>query len=236
MSWTFVNSGSNGSSGSATTLAASVASVQAGDVAIVGIKWEDGGPGTVTCSDGTSSLTEYAPAEQGVGGADQWIDMFYLLSSVATGTVTYTVTFNAARTWRGICAMAWRPSAAASLDGTAVQNDGTSAVVNSGNITTTGADGLAVGFYGEFGRTFSSVLINGVAVAQSVTNSASGQKDQMFARTYSAGFTGAASGGLDASEQWNVGLLAFNIGGGGAAFIARRNAPQLQAVKRASLY
>lgn len=224
MAWTFVSQGgtSTDKSASSLTIAETSASVAAGDLVVVWVKWENGAT-TVSCSDGTSSLTNWGPGNLSVGGADQRGTLFYLLSSVATGTVTYTATFGAGRSWRGMCVMVYRPSAAASLDGTATGTSGTSTAANSGNLTTTGTDGVAFGAYGEFGDPIASPLINGSAADQFRDNSASGSsREALWAKSYTSGFTGAASGTLSAVNQWICGVIAFKIAAGGGGSILRQ--------------
>lgn len=213
MGFTFVNKGGTGGSGSSTTLALVVTGIHAGDLIVVGVKWE-GGDTTVSVSDGTTTLTADPDGHNSRGLNDPRSCVFYLLSSVASGSVTYTVTFGAARSWRSITVMAYTPSASCTLEDSHSGN-GSSTAVNSGNIITVGTDGLAFGFYGEFGSALTSPLINGVAPDQTqVSGGPDSQRDTLWSKSYSSGFTGAASGTIS-SLDWLCTAIAFKIAGGG---------------------
>lgn len=224
-SFTFVGGcGGNDDSGTTATVSCNVAGVQAGDLAFVTDSFE-GSTTTATCSDGTSSLTQTAfGVTAGARGTEPWLAAFYIMSSSASGTVTYTTTLGANRAFKQIAVQVWRPSAAASLDGTAVAASGGTTPISSGNITTTGTDGLAFGSYAEFGQATTSELINGVAEDQKqIANAPSSRNTTQWSRTYSSGFTGDAGGTMGGNEQYTLGVTAFKIGagGGGASNVPR---------------
>lgn len=223
MGFTFVNSGQTGNTGSGTSLAVNVTGVNAGDLVVVLVKWESTDT-TVSVSDGTSSLVASAAGNVGSSGA-YYTSVFYLLSSVASGTVTYTVTWGAARTFRDLIVVVHTPSAAASLDGTATGTYSASGTtLNSGNITTTGTDGMAFGTYGDFsGNHPTSAAINGVGATREIDGGA-GVASAIWMRAYTAGFTGAATGTItSAGPDWVCEIIAFKIGagGGGGGFFSR---------------
>jgi hypothetical protein len=194
------------------------ASVAAGDLVIVAVKWENADT-TVTVSDGTSSLTE-TPAGHAADASPAWTTAFYLLSSVATGTVTYTVTWSAAQTFRDIGVMVYRPPSTPVTDGTFVKAVGNSTAFASGNITTTGTDGVAFGYYGETGGTASAQQINGSAASQVLTFGVQ-PRSSIWSLTYTAGFTGQATATISPSGTWGGGLMAFKASGAAAAPPAR---------------
>lgn len=235
MSWTFVSSGGASTAGSATSITQNLTSVHAGDLAVIWAKWE-GAAGSPTCSDGTSSLTPWAPGVISQSGAEPFGCIWYLLASVATGTVTYTISLGAGRAFRDIEGMIWTPSAAASLDGTAQgAYKAPTTTPTSDNITTSGTDGLAFGVYGDFsGTTNTSPLINAIA-ADRFENGPTGHSSAIWAKTYSAGFTGPAKITAGASVDSLMGIIAFKIGAAATA-VVRPNRPIQQAVKRASYY
>lgn len=213
--YTFVGGCGNNSDGSSLTVACTVASVQAGDLAFTSTSFE-GATTTATVSDGTSSLTATAyGVTAGTRNSEPWLAAHYLLSSTATGSVTYTTTLGATRTFKQIAVQVWRPSAAASLDGTAVaaaSAAGGSTTPNSGNITTTTSDGLAFASYAEFGQATTAELINGVAEDQKqIANAGASRNSSTWSRTFAAGFTGAASGTLASAQRWTIGVTAFKI-------------------------
>lgn len=220
MPFTFHLKNGSGASAGSTTATVVLTGVSVGDLIVVAAKWESGvaSAGTATCSDGTSSLTKWAPGElSAIANIDPRLVMFYLLSSVATGTVTYTVTFSGSMSFRDVIAMAYAPPSAASLDGTPVGAGAASGTaISSGNITTTGTDGVAFGSYAEFGSSASAMNINGVAADQ--TQVAAGTANsQLWSKTYSGGYTGAATATISFSNSWLCGVIAFKAAGGAAA-------------------
>lgn len=213
MGFTYVGTGQNGSSSSATTLAATVAGVHAGDLVLVLSKWESSDT-TVSVSDGTSSLTQTSASHASVGGSEPYSTCHYLLSSVASGSVTYTVTWGAARPFRDIVVIVYTPSGSVVTDGTPPAGaGGTGTAAASGSITTTGTDGIAFGTYGEYGRPITATKINGVNSDRIVTGGFANHS-AIWAKSYTSGFTGTASGTLDLSERWVLEVIAFKISGG----------------------
>jgi hypothetical protein len=196
------------------TIAVTLAGVAAGDLVVVSCKFE-GGATTATCSDGTSSLTQSAVGVQANASGDPREVMFYILSSVASGSVTYTVTFGAARTFRNIMVIANTPPAntTVALDGTAAGNTNAgSTAVDSSNMTTTGTNGMAYGGYGGFGSHITRVSSNAARPDAYQGTSTSG--NALWCAAYSSGFTGSAAGTLDVSERWNAQILSFNAQAG----------------------
>src|SRR5689334_15099250 len=137
MAFTYVNSIGGSSGGSSTTVAATLVgpTVAAGDLIVVVVKWE-GATTTCSVSDGTTTLTEWSKGVQSQSGNEPFMDVFYLLASVATGLPTYTATLGAARSFKDISVMVYRPPSAASLDGTPNANSNAgSSTLDTGNIT-----------------------------------------------------------------------------------------------------
>jgi hypothetical protein len=119
--------------------------------------------------------------------------------------VTYTATFDAARTFKRILVKNFNYSGTVALD-TQATNSATSANPSSGNITTTGAYHLALAGYGEYsGNALSSPLINGFAVDHTlVTANKRGMWDQKTNVTYTGGFAVTMS-----SAAWVCNIIAF---------------------------
>lgn len=200
-------SGSGGAIGVAVT-------ASAGDLAVGFLKWE-GTSTTATASDGTTSMTAWSKGVISSGGSEPFMDAFYILSSVASGSVTYTFTPGANRTFRDVAVMTYTPSGTVTTDGTAASANGNSTAPNSGNITTTSSDGVAFGFYGDFGNTVGTEKINAIA-AEHVQNAGT-NLSEMWSKTYAAGFTGVAQATLGGSGLWLCGVIAFqNTASGGA--------------------
>jgi len=208
MAWIFNTTGTGSGSGS-TTVTVTATGVKAGDLVVVPVKWE-GGDTTVTCSDGASNLTETTAVHRTDGGGGS-MTCFYLLASTKSGSVTYTATFGASRTFQDIGVMTYSPTRrGAVLDGTPSSAAGSSATLNSGNITTSGTDGVAFGYYGETGNTPSAQKINNVAADQ-VLSFGTAPRSSLWSKAYSAGFTGAATATISPSGVWNGGIIAFNL-------------------------
>lgn len=220
MSWTFVDSDGANGAGSSTTIASPGLTVNVGDLVVVMAKWE-GADTTVSFGDGTSTLTPWSIGNQGTTGSNNepHLAVAYILASVASGTnsVVYTATFGATRAFRDIIVMVFTPSAACSVDGSPNCNAGnsgagTGTTLASGNITTSGTDGIAFGAYAEYGATLLSDQINGVALAHSQT---AGTASTLYNITYASGFTGQATGQFSSANRWVLGVIAFKVGGGG---------------------
>ena len=211
--WTFVNTGGTGTSATGTSLTFTIAGVHVGDVIAINVKWE-GGDTTVSCSDTASSYTDAFVGAHvtGTNGGSQ--TMCYTLSSGTSGTVTYTVTWGATRTFRDIGGIAYTPPSAAVLDGTGHLASATAATADSGNMTTTSTDGLAVGGYGETGGvpTTASAAINSVTRDQ-ILAYGSASHSCIWSKSYSSGFTGSATVPLGSSTVYNAGIIAFKPSG-----------------------
>lgn len=221
--FTFVNSGENGSSASNTSLQATVTGVHAGDLVVILAKWENGDT-TVSASDGTSSFTDALSGNHAVGTAgagEPNVTALYLLSSVTSGSVTYTVTWGAARPWKDVIVAVYTPgSGTLSLDGTANKNVGAGTSLTTGNITTSGTDGIAFALYGEYGTGLDSEKINGLVADRTIVGGVVNQSE-IWIKSYTSGFTGQGTATLNSSNNWAAAILAFKLtasgGGGGGA-------------------
>jgi hypothetical protein len=201
-------------SGAATHITAQVPGVAAGDVVVVIAKWEGGAGSSISCSDGTSSLTASSVSSttgQANTSGDPYLAIFYLLSSVATGTVTYDVSIGASRTFRDMAVIVVTPPAGSgsiALDGTNTGNTAASGTsLTSNNHTTTGTRGMSFGGYAEFGASIQKPKVNSV-LPDGFRQSASGNS-AAWCVSYTAGFTGAATGTLSGSNRWNAQVISF---------------------------
>ncbi len=181
--------------------------VNAGDLIICWVVWGvDIGSGSV--SDGTST---FEVGSLNTGGAFSTANgqFYYLLSSVATGSPTYT--------WTGVGAYSpqiilevWRPSAAVLLDTQIATASGSSTSVDSGSIATTGTDELVLGgMYASNVPALSNYAIGGIDAS---TNAAVSNADHEYAAWYLA-TTGTvhATLTLDSSQTWLANAIAFKI-------------------------
>lgn len=211
MSFTLVNSGVNSNNGSGGTLGIAITGVHANDLIFASASCS-GVAGITSVSDGTTTFT--TQTEQHTGNSGNSIRSFYLLASVASGTLTYTVTYSGTPTSRSLTVYVFTPSSAASLDGfNATETIATTAGV-SGNITTTGTDELCFGSQVNENASASSVeKVNGVA-ATAVINS--GTNHTLWYTTPSATFTGQATETIGSSTRTLTVVAAFKTSGGGA--------------------
>lgn len=217
MSFTFKDSDGANGSGSSSTIVSPGLTVAAGDIVVVMVGWE-GTDTTIAVSDGTTTLTPWSIGNKGTAGSngEPHLAMSYLLASVASGTntVVYTATYGAARTFRTIAVYVFTPSAAASIGGSPNCSAGsgtTGTALASGNITTTGMDGLAVAAYSEYGGTLDGTQkINGV---DDVGTQLCGTSHScLYYIAYAAEFTGQATAGIGSNNRWVLGVIAFKIG------------------------
>jgi len=209
MSWTFVNSNGASGAGALATIPVTVTGCHAGDIAFIVAKHEGTASTTPTLSDAVGGTYSIVITEQGVSSAEPWMSAFWGTVG-ATGSVTFTVTFSATKTFRDIGVIVYTPPVGAtiSLDGTPVsQGHAAATAVTSGNITTAGTDGIAVGLYGSFGDDITSMLINGGAADH--TQKASANNSAIWTRAYSSGFTGAATGTTGGGNTWDAGAFAL---------------------------
>lgn len=229
--FTFVQSGSNSSGGTpVSSLGVTLASVGAGALVNIWVKHE-GAPVGMSVSDGTSTLTGGTKTDHGNGDLS---GQFHYLLSANGGTKTYTVTFSGSvsRTFISLIAFEYSFSGTASLDG---ENggSGTGTTLTSGNFTTTATDGVAFGGYGEYSTAnLSTTAINGVAADGTIQlsgNTFSGA----WRKTFTSGFTGAATAAIDNSFDWVCRGIAFKAEAS-AGFSVPRNISAQTAVKRAA--
>jgi hypothetical protein len=199
----FARNGGAFSDASGTTLSLQLTNVKAGSLIVAYVKWEGTSASTVSLSDGTSTFT--ADTINTAANNDLSGRFFYLPSSAASGTVTYTATWSAGRPFRKLMVYEY------SYSGGTVTFDGsnrataTSGTLNSGNITTTGADEIVFGAYGEYNSNNTTTeRIGGVAADQVLrANYAS-----MWSKTFTAPFTGAATASGN-SSRWIGNVIAF---------------------------
>ena len=214
----FVVNGSNSNVlyPSGTSITVQLTNVAAGELIVVYTR-HDGAPTTMSVSDGTSSFEAGTLTDHANG--DFSAQFHYLLTSVATGTVTYTCTVGAARASRMILVARVSYTGTASLD---VQNtgQGTSTAPASGTVTTTGTDEIVWGCYADYsGQLTTAEKINAVD-ADAVIDDSANHNDAMWYRVLSATFAnGTASGTIAVSNPWICHVIAFKAAAGGAASV-----------------
>lgn len=208
--WEAVGSSATNESSAGLTVTRTITGVQTGDF-VLAYADHQGGPGTMSVSDGTSTFTQDPNGIQHNPDGDPHSCFFYLLSSVATGSVTYTLTFDAPRPYSNFQVWVERPSSACSYEDSNSASSASGSTADSGNITTTGADGVAFGAYAEYGKDLGNPKINGLVRDSNLVS----LRSMTWLKAYFAGFTGAAVGTVnDGPARWNCHAIAFKIGGG----------------------
>lgn len=178
--------------------------VQAGHLIVVGVKWSIGDV-TCTVSDGTSSFTARARI-----GTTTYAQQFYLLASVASGTVTYTATFSGALADHpSITVQEFSYTGTAAFDA-APANDGAAGLnssANSGTLSTTGTDELVVGFAASASDALvDTEAIGGVAAT---ANAAHTDDVSQFFRILTEAASNIAATATVAWTNWACGALSF---------------------------
>jgi len=210
--FTFVKSTGVTDDASDTTTTAQLLTVTAGNLIALWVKHE-GTAVTITASDGTTSFT--ARTKTSHTNNDLHGQWFYLLSSVASGTVTYTATFSTARAFKRMIVFEFDPTGSAAYDTealSATNANGTS--LTSGNLTTTANDSLVLGGYGDYSAAnLTAMQINGVNAAniRGADDSTGTTQDisAAWSRTPTATFTGAATATLASANDYVLNAIAF---------------------------
>jgi hypothetical protein len=195
---------SNGGASNSITLTG----VGAGDLVVCAVQ-NDTLSGSGTMSDGTSSLTALTQFNSGSAPGNQF---FYILSSVASGSVTYTPSITGSiqecfefhvtggKTWH--------------FDADNQNGVGGGTSVTTGNITTTGGNGLeAVVFVNKLKNVASSVsnpLIDGITPVEPSWSPIGGANHHEYYLIPSIGtFTGQGTLTYGTSTNWVAGIVAF---------------------------
>lgn len=218
MAFTFSKSVASAASSSGTTKAETVVGVVAGSLVVCWAKWEN---------NNTVTMTAFAETTNGSKSADGFSTAIvnttppvqgryaYIFSGTG-GDITYTATFSASAAFIRLIILTFTYTAGSvAADGTDAGSTGNSTAPNSGNMTTTGTDGLSCGAAAITNAVvLSSPLINGLA-GSNLTNS--GTSVDMWDKTYSTGFTGAASATYASSDNWVCSIISFKGAGAAAA-------------------
>lgn len=212
MPFSIRGSGSNGSNASATSLASSsVTGVQAGDVALVWVTHQ-GTAGSITVSDGTTSLT--AATKRSHDNGDLYGQWFYLLSSVATGSLQYTATYGNSVPFRSIVAFVFAPTGVPTFDTEALSAaNANAASMTSGTFDTNTADEIVAAGYANYGGGLpASEQINGAA-ADAVVDTPN-DLGTAFYRILTSTFTGGAATGTISAQVYILNAIAIKSSAG----------------------
>lgn len=204
MALTFVKSAGTRTAGSGTTITVQLTTVTAGHLIVIFAGAAAVTSTTVSVSDGTTAFTLTPQGVQANAGNACFGSFHYLLSSVASGTVTYTATFGAAKTNGVIYAFeySYTGTPAFDVENVASSNGGTTALTT-GNVTTTGSDEvLLVGVVSNtFGGAITSPTIDGTAGTHAT------QEAGPLSEVYDLAKTGVTVGG--GGTMWNSSWVAL---------------------------
>ena len=209
MAFSFINSAVGNNTGSGTVLNCGTSlDIQAGDLIVAHACWE-GGTTTVAISDGGSNALTM---EDVVAGSTIWTAMGYKLAGVANAAATFTLTLGAARTYRDILVLQFRPDSGETVTKVA----GPSSAVGSSNtplsstISPAGTDLVVVGGVGHYDYNESNWLIGGVS-ADGYRWPGQPYFSGIWYKIYSSSQSSiAAQCTLGGSAAWACNILAFN--------------------------
>ena len=165
--------------------------VTAGNLIVVGFsEIKDASPTTLSCSDGTSTLTAVAESS---GKFVRW-RFFYLLSA-NSGNRTYTITGGngSPGAASSTIVMEFSYTGSLSFEDYSNNSDDESTSVSSGNIQPSGYSLVLGGAYAYGGSTYSSCQVNGVAADGQKSHSDLNTWPPMWYRVVTSGFDGAAT-------------------------------------------
>jgi hypothetical protein len=217
MAFTFIAAVGNNDGAAGTTLdATSSLNVAAGDLLIGWGKYE----GTndtfaIAKTTGGNDFTFDAGDEINHTNNDLNGSFGYKISASADATFTPRLT-TGSRAFRSLIVLQFRPDAGETVtkDGSN-KAEGSTTAINSGNITTTGTDGVVVGAYGPYSaRDTNSELIDGVAATEP-TNSPQGFASAWYRILTAAISSGAATATIGGAEQHIEAVIAFKSEAGG---------------------
>jgi len=213
---TFVKSNSNVSAPTSATSTVQLTTVTAGNLIIVAQKSEGAGEQAISgISDGTSSFS-LATEKEHTNGDLRW-RFGYLLSSVASGTVTYTVTRgNALACCFTTFAFEFSYSggtAAFDTEPTGGGASGNSNAPNSGNMTTGASKCVVLGGYGHYAAVTPSAFQLGGTNADGTepVSPGSGQSVMWYRILSSVMTNGAATCTLTPGENWVCNAMSIKV-------------------------
>ena len=195
----FVQSNANGGSSTVT-----LNGVTAGNLIVVGYsEAKDASPQTLSCSDGTSTLTAVAEAD---GTYVRW-RFFYLLSA-NSGNRTYTVS-GANGEVQNTIAMEFSYTGTISFEDYSNNYADGSTSISSGNVQPTGYSVVIGGAFSVEGGDYSSCQINGVTRDGQKSYIDSALWPPMWYRIVTTGFDGAATCTTSDAGYWTASAVSF---------------------------
>lgn len=204
-SFTFAQDNAAGVNATATSVATTLTSVDAGDLIAIQVSWRDA-TATASVSDGTNTAASVAGLRDSNNSSVQW--HYYLPGTHANGSITLTATFTVSSTFRSIMAFRITPVGTVSLDQNNIAQAATTSAA-SGNITTTGATSIAFGGVCDdnYVAAPTAMQINGVAATANTFGPTNNSVNSWF-RIVSSTFTGQATATVQAGG-WNCAIINF---------------------------
>ena len=206
---------SNLNTGTGSTINCNFASVAAGSLIIATMRWE-ATDATPTMSDGTTSFTCLTRI---VGSTDPvYHRMCYLLSSVASGTVTYTWTIGATVSYIVMYVHEFTHDSAVTLgnvpSGSGVGGTGTA--VNCGAFSTANNGDLSIAGQGAYGASVSTLYSIG-GTTTGVANDETNPYSQIWWKVVASAGSAVAELVLGGSSSWACSSISFTEGGAAAS-------------------
>jgi hypothetical protein len=216
VAFTFIASAGGTNDASGTTLDCSGSlNVADGDVLVAWCKYEGAGAATMAVAKSTGSpantFTFNATDRKDHSNNDLSGGFGYLLSAAADATATFRLTLGAARVYRRLIVMQFRPDAGETVTrDTGNSAQGSATTVASGAITTTGTDEIVCGGYGEYlAATTTSELVNAGAAIEPAA-SPQGSYTSCWYRILTATFVaGQATASFVGGGEWVCAAIAL---------------------------
>lgn len=195
--------------GGAAGTSVGLSTVTAGNLIVLWLQWQDAA-GDATVSDGSSTFAYSATVNNG----NQELGRFaWTLSSVASGSVTYTGTFPGGAGGRTMAVMEFtKTSGTISVDTSGDGATGASGAATSQSSNTTGSAEIICGGGGWYvDATYSSATIGGNAVDdyQACNDSGYGSSGHMTYRLVTSTISGCASAISTGESTWVADMVSF---------------------------
>lgn len=208
----------------------------AGHLIVILLHW-DNYPytGDATVSDGSSTFAYGNTVQDALGIA--CMRLAYCLSSVASGTVTYTGTFPGTSDHWGIDVMEYSGNSL-SLDNSNLGATGTGSAAASQNFSTTGTAEVVFGGVSMYAAvpSFSSPLIGGAAADQSIYNYVGFYRGGALWSKIATVSSSNASITSATGYNWTADAISFKEGGGASASLAGSFRSQATQTRKARYY
>lgn len=193
--------------------------VQINDLLVAWFKHE-GGPTTISTFVDTAGNTWNPGSWRNHANGDLSGIFYWTQATAANAADIVTVTTVDATVYRRIVVLQFRPDAGETINQAGeITNEGTSGAPNTGNITWSTTDGVAVAAYGEYSTTnITTPTINGQASTFFPNNGANPYTKTWY-NIVTAGFTGGCSTATY-NDAWICNLIAFDSAVASAKSIA----------------